>query len=97
MGHRQGWIYFHIDGILGHRKDKNASKGYLVHVQWGDGTSTWNDLGITFQDDPITVSLYAQRNDLLDTPGWKECRGYVKNPKKLSRMINQAHLKCNRT
>ena len=89
--------YFHIDGILGHRKDKNANRGYLVHVQWGDGTSTWNDLGVTFQDDPITVSLYAQRNDLLDTPGWKECRRYVKNPKKLSRMINQARLKCNRT
>ena len=52
---------------------------------------------MTFQDDPITVSLYAQKNGLLDTAGWKDCKRYVKNPKKLARMINQAKLKNART
>ena len=89
--------YFHIDGIIGHRKEKEAGRGHMVHVKWGDGTSTWNDLGVTFQDDPITVSLYAQKNGLLETPGWKDCRRYVKSPKKLARMVNQARLKSNRT
>ena len=89
--------YFHIDGIMDHRKNKNAKRGYQVLIQWGDGTSTWNDLGDTFQDDPITVSLYAQKNDLLDTQGWKDCKRYVKRKKKLARMINQARLKANRT
>ena len=89
--------YFEIDGILGHRKDKEAGFGYMVQVKWGDGTITWNDLKLTFDGDPITVSLYAQRNKLLDTEGWKRCKRYVSNQKKLSRMINQARLKSNRT
>ena len=42
--------YFQIEGIVGHRKEKDAGRGYLVHIKWGDGTSTWNDLGTTFQD-----------------------------------------------
>ena len=58
-----------IDGIIGHKKDKYAGRGHIVLVQWADGTSTWNDLGVTFQDDPITVLLYAQKNGQLDTPG----------------------------
>ena len=57
----------------------------------------WNDLGMTFQDDPITVSLYVQKNRLLDIAGWKDCKRYVQNPKKLARMINQAKLKSART
>ena len=61
--------YFHIDGILDHQRNHESGRGYQVLIQWGDGTSTWNDLATTFQDDPITVSLYAQKNGLLDTLG----------------------------
>ena len=89
--------YFEIDGILGHRKDSKANGGYWLKVKWGDGSVTENDLNTTFQDDAITVSLYAQRNGLLQTPGWKRCKKYVKNPKKLARMINQARLKSHRS
>ena len=89
--------YFKIDGIMGHRKDKTAGFGHMVKIKWGDGTVTWNDLKQTFDDDPITVSLYAQRNGLLKTEGWKRCKPYVSNQKKLARMVNQARLKSNRT
>jgi hypothetical protein len=88
--------YFEIDGILGHRKDPKANGGYWLKVKWGDGSVTENDLNTTFQDDAVTVSLYAQRNGLLQTPGWKRCKKYAKNPKKLARMINQARLKSHR-
>ena len=73
--------FFKIDGITGHRKDKRAGRGHMVLVQWADGTSTWNDLGTTFQDDPITVSLYAQRNNLLETDGWKDCNDMCEIPR----------------
>ena len=33
----------------------------------------------------------------MDTAGGKDCKHYVKNPKKLARMINQAKLKSART
>ena len=89
--------YFTIDGIVGHRKDPKAKGGYWLKVKWGDGTVTENDLTTTYTDDPVTVSLYAQRNELLNLPGWKRCRKNVKNHKQLARMINQAKLKCHRT
>ena len=39
--------FFRIEGIIGHWKEKEAGRGYVVLVQWADGTSTWNDLGMT--------------------------------------------------
>jgi hypothetical protein len=85
--------FFKIDGIVGHRKDPKAKGGYWLQVKWGDGTVSDNDLSTTFADDPVTVALYAQRNGLLSTPGWKRCKRYIKNPKTLARMINQTKLK----
>ena len=73
---------------MGHQKERDARRGYAVLVQWADGTVTWNDLGKTFQDNPISISLYAQKKGLLDTPGWKDCKGYTWNPRKLARAIN---------
>ena len=89
--------HFEIDAILAHRKNPKAGFGYDVKIRWGDGTCQWNDLKLTFDDDPISVALYAQRNNLLNDPGWKKCKPYAKNKKKLARMVNQARLRSNRT
>ena len=84
---------YHIDAILNHRVNKKSPLGYNIRIQWASGAITWNELGTTFQDDPVSVALYAKKNGLLNTPGWKRCKNYVKNDKKLARMINQARLK----
>ena len=42
--------------------------------------------------DPVTCAIYAKRNGLLSTPGWKRFKHIVKNQKKLTRMINQTRL-----
>jgi hypothetical protein len=89
--------HYEIDAILAHRKNPKSGYKYDVKIRWGDGTTQWNDLKSTFQDDPVSVALYAKRNGLLDTLGWKNCKPYVKNKKKLARMIHQARLKSNRT
>ena len=34
--------------------------------------------------------MYARRNDFLDTPGWRQCKRFIKNGKTLARMANQA-------
>jgi hypothetical protein len=44
----------------------------------------------------MSVSLYALKNNLLNTPGCKRCKTPVKNARKFSRLINQATLKSNR-
>ena len=41
----------------------------------------------------MTLAIGALKNHLLDTPGWKRCKPYVKNSKRLARMIHQAKLK----
>jgi len=48
-------------------------------------------------DSPVTVAIYAKKNGLLDTPGWKRFKRLAKREKKLLRMVNQAKLQSKRT
>ena len=86
---------YRLESIASHRKAKlSTTKGqWEVLVEWASGIKTWNCLNLTFSDDPMSVSLYALRNKLLELPGWKRCRPYVKNAKRFGRMINQAKLR----
>ena len=85
--------FFRLLSIQGHRKRANAKGGWQVHVQWASGLSDWRDLNDIFRDDPITLSLYAKKNNLLDVPSWKRCKRYAKREKVIGRMINQVRLK----
>jgi len=86
---------YKIERIVGHRKAilPDTKGGWEVLVEWACGTTSWNCLTLTYTDDPVSVSIYALKNGLLDTPGWKRCKTHVKNMKKFGRMINQARLK----
>ena len=86
---------YKIDSIVDHRKAKLPdSKGqWEVLIKWASGITSWNCATLTFTDDPVSMAVYALKNGLLDTPGWRRCRSYVKNVKKFGRMINQAKLK----
>ena len=48
------------------------------------------------KDDPLTVAQYAENNGLLDTPGWKRLKRFVKNKKTFARMVKQAKLTSQR-
>jgi hypothetical protein len=87
---------YKIDTIYAHKRDTKAAGGYKLNVGWASGERTWTDLTPLFNDDPVSVSLYAMKNDLLHTDGFRRCRKYTKNTKKLARMINQARLKSYR-
>ena len=87
---------FKIDTIHGHKRDPKAAGGYLLNVGWASGERSWEELTPLFNDDPVSVSLYAMKNDLLHLDGFKRCKKYTKNTKKLARMINQARLKSYR-
>jgi hypothetical protein len=79
---------YHIEAITGHRKTKKGT--YEVQVSWSTGEITWEPMRAIFQDDPISISVYAKENALLNTDGWRSCKRYVSNAKKLSWMANQA-------
>ena len=93
---------YKIERITDHRPLKTTdSKGkvrtvpnqYEVLVSWGSATTTWEPMTEIFNDDPVSVSVYALKNNLLNQPGWKRCKPYVKNSKRFARMVHQARLK----
>ena len=88
--HRDDMAKF--NAILDHRWDTKERK-WSVLVEWDSGEITWNPLGDTYEGDPVTVAMYAKKNGLLDTDGWKRCKRLVKNSKTLARMANQVKLK----
>ena len=49
-----------------------------------------------FEDDPITMAWYAKKNSLLDTPGWKQCKRFIRNDKTIAGMIKQVQLRNHR-
>ena len=48
------------------------------------------------EDDPIILSVYARKNDLLKTPGWKRLKHIaskiVREKRKLKQMIHRIHI-----
>ena len=84
---------YKIETILNHKKDSKAKGGFQLLVQFASGEVTWMELTPLFNDDPVSVSLYAMKNDLLHLPGFKRCRSHTKNAKKFARMIHQTKLK----
>ena len=95
--HQHAYEFYVIDSIIGHcqkhRRDGKLSKQWEVLVQWASCLSDWNNLDQIFGDDPVTISQYAKKNNLLDTEGWKCCKHYAKQEKVIGGMINQVRLK----
>ena len=83
---------YKFEEIIGHRYNR-SKREWQVKVRWAAGTVTWSPLIDIFNSDSITVSLYAEKNGLLNRDGWKRCRRFVRNKKLLARMANQAKLK----
>ena len=63
--------FFRLTGVAGHRKRYKARGGWQVLVNWASGLSDWQDLNDTFESDPISVAVYAEKKGLLREPGWK--------------------------
>ena len=88
--------------ILGHqgplRTNHPDYKGssYNVLVQWEDGSTTYEPLQIMIADDPLTLAIYARKNNLLKTPGWKRlshiAQDLVKERNQIRNMIHQHHV-----
>jgi hypothetical protein len=85
-------ITAHQGPLLPTDHDYKGSK-YNVQVQWETGEVTYEPLSLIAKDDPVTCAVYAKENDLLDEPGWKHLKRYVKTHKRLVRSVKQAKLR----
>ena len=84
------------EGPLRSNDPRYKGSAYNAKVEWQDGTSSWEPIGIMIQDDPVTMALYAQEHGLLDTPGWKSLKRLAKRGKLLKRMVKQSRLQSRR-
>ena len=48
------------------------------------------------RNDPIYLAKYAHDNDLIDKPGWKQRRRYVKNTNTMNHLLKDAKAKHQR-
>ena len=68
---------FLFRGITVHQgpltKEDPQYKGssYNVMVEWETGETSCEPLSLIAKDDSITCAVYAKKNGLLDTTGWK--------------------------
>jgi predicted NAD-dependent protein-ADP-ribosyltransferase YbiA (DUF1768 family) len=67
----------------------------------GDRMGKWRDhqgaIKIIAADDPVSCSIYARENGLLDKSGWKRFKHIAKREKKFTCMVNQAKLRSYNT
>ena len=64
-----------------------------IKIEWEDGSTSWEPISVIIGDCALPVAEHAEKHKLLDTPGWKRLKKFVKNKKKFTRMINQAKLR----
>ncbi|MGH3053999.1 MAG: reverse transcriptase domain-containing protein, partial [Gaiellaceae bacterium] len=70
----QGNEYFIFNDIIGHKQGtggRGRTKGWLLEVEWRDGTTSWNTLSSMKTDNPYEVAKYAADNDLLTAPAFQ--------------------------
>ena len=80
------------------RKDPGyKGSKYNVEIEWENGEITFEPFQDIFEDDPLTLAIYAKKNNLLETEGWKQLKRIANREKKLLRTVKQAKLQSFRT
>ncbi len=94
----EGDQFWSVKEIIGHhgplKPDAKDYKGssYNVQVKRETGEVRYEPLSLIAKDDPVTCAVYAKKNRLLETPGWKQFKKLGKRDKVLERAYNQAKL-----
>ena len=65
----------------------------VVKVEWENGEITYEPLNMIAKNNPVSYAIYARKNGLLETPGWKRFKGIARREKKLLRMANQVKVR----
>jgi hypothetical protein len=88
-----------FEKILDHKKVKPNDPDYRGSainclLLWSTGEQTWEPLRNLWDDDPVTVAIYARDHNLIDEPGWgfKGLKKMAKTQKNLIRLANKAKL-----
>ena len=87
--------YWSFKDIIAHQgpltKEDPHYKGssYNVMIKRDTGETSYEPLSLVIQNDPITCVVYAKERGLLNTPGWKLLKKYVKTSQRPLREAKQ--------
>ena len=90
------WRFQRISGHQGPLKPTDKAYNgspYNIQVEWSNGETTYEPLSIIAADDPVSCAIYARKNGLLDTPGWRRFKPFAKRDQRRIQMANKAKLK----
>jgi hypothetical protein len=94
-GTQESWTFKCVtdhQGLMTSKHKDYKGPSFNVLVKWEDGSESYEPLDIIRKDDPITVAQYAEDYGLLDTPGWKKLKRFVKNKRMLTGWLSKQSL-----
>jgi hypothetical protein len=86
-------IMWKFKRIVSHEKKGSQAN---VLIEW-ENVEIPSEPTVVAADDPVTCTIYARDNDLLDQPVWKRFRQIAKREKVFTCMVNQAKLRSYNT
>ena len=89
-------ILSHQGPLTPKHPDYKGSK-YNLEIEWENGERSFESFRTLFEDDPVSLGIYAKKNNLLETEGWRCLKPIAKRQRKFERLIKQAKLRSYRT
>jgi hypothetical protein len=92
-GAHEGLMTF--DRILAHegpltaRHPSYKGSAYNLLIEWDVGEPTWEPLNVIAKCDPVSVTLYGVKNDMLDKKGWKYLKKHAKNLPRIAKQVRE--------
>ena len=78
-------VMHRIDTVKGVENHKKIGNKWEVLMRWEDESESQEPIGLIAKSDPVSLAKYAEENNVLDLPGWK-------NKKKFKRMMKQVRM-----
>jgi len=88
-------IQDHQGPLSASHSDYKGSR-WNVKILWDNGKVSWEPLSTTAKSDPVTCAIYAEKNGLLNTSGWRRFRGLARKQRRLIRQANKTKIRTNR-
>jgi hypothetical protein len=58
-------------GLLTVKDPRYKGSAWNILIEWDAGEPTWEPLNLIAKSDPMSVSIYREKNGLLNRKGWK--------------------------
>jgi hypothetical protein len=86
------WTFKNIlahQGPMTAKDPRYKGSSWNILIEWDVGEPTWEPLNLIAKSDPMSVSLYGEKNGLLNRKGWKYLKWHARNTRKVYRHVRE--------